>query len=295
MLNIQKQPARILLLGLVSTDLLKKEEGEFYSNTPTTEMLLTSHSPRNVISYVKLQYHVMYKGMFHLYDSIKEYRNIGLQAFDGEEPTLYQRLGHDPKVKQIFQDAMQELSDHANKDLANHVDLSDTKFLVDIGGGNAANIIELAKKFKNLNAAVFDLPAVYPIAEKKINESGLQDRLHVIPGNCFEDDFPTNVDCFLFCHFCTIWSEKNNKVLFKKAFDALPKNGKIIIFNMMQNNDESGPLTAALGSPYFLTIATGEGMLYTWAEYEQWMRESGFSKIKVIQLPQDHGAIIGIK
>jgi len=44
-----------------------------------------------------------------------------------------------------------------------------------------------------------------------------------------------------------------------------------------------------------LTIATGEGMLYTWAEYEQWMRESGFSKIKVIQLPQDHGAIIGIK
>lgn len=295
LLDIHKQPARILLLGLVSTGLLKKSEEGFYSNSPTAEMGLTRHSPKNLISYVKLQHHVMYKGMFHFFDSLKAYRNIGLQEFDGIEPTLYQRLGHDPKVKQIFQDAMHELSVNANKDLASHVDLSDFKFLVDVGGGDGTNAIELVKKFTTLNAAVFDLPAVCSIAEKKIKDSGVQDRLHVIPGNCFEDDFPTNADCFLFSHFCTIWSEEKNKTLFQKAFNALPKKGKIIIFNMMQNNDETGPLTAALGSPYFLTIATGEGMLYTWAEYEKWMRESGFSEVNTIQLPQDHGVIIGIK
>ena len=50
-----------------------------------------------------------------------------------------------------------------------------------------------------------------------------------------------------------------------------------------------------MGSPYFLTLATGEGMLYTWREYEQWMREAGFETVKVQRLIRDHGAIIGVK
>lgn len=295
LLNIKRQPTRILMLGLVSTGLLSKNKDGFYSNTPIAEIALTSHSPRNVLSYVRLQHHVMYKGMFHFFEALKEYKNVGLQEFEGNEPTLYQRLSHDPKVKQIFQDAMHELSEHANKDLVNHIDLSTTQFLVDIGGGDGTNIIELAKKFTKLDAAVFDLPTVCPITEKKIKESGLDNRLKAIPGNCFENDFPGNADCFLFSHFCTIWSEQKNRSLFRKAFNALPREGKIIIFNMMQDNDETGPLSTALGSPYFLTIATGEGMLYTWAEYEEWLKEAGFSDIIKIKLPQDHGAIIGIK
>lgn len=295
LLNIEKQPARILLLGLVSSGILKKDAKGFYSNTPTAEMALTTHSPRNVISYIKLQHHVMYKGMFHFLDALKTYKNVGLQEFPGDEPTLYQRLGHTPEIKQIFQDAMHELSVHANQDLAEHLDLSSTKFLIDVGGGDGTNIIELARKFNHLQAAVFDLPAVCPITEKKIKKSEFSDRLSAIPGNCFEDAFPKGADCFLFSHFCTIWSEDKNKLLFRKAYEVLPKGGKVIIFNMMQDNDESGPLSTALGSPYFLTIATGEGMLYTWAEYEKWLRDSGFEKIETHRLPQDHGAIIGIK
>lgn len=295
LLNIKRQPARIMLLGLVSSGILKKNPDNTYSNTPTAEIALSKHSPINVISYVKLQHHVMYKGMFHLYESIKEYKNVGLQEFEGNEPTLYQRLSHTPEIKQIFQDAMHELSVHANKELANHIDLSDSKFLIDVGGGDGTNIIELASKFENLRAAVFDLPSVCPITQNKINQSNLSDRLSAIPGNCFEDAFPSNADSFLFSHFCTIWSEQKNKALFQKAFDALPKNGKIIIFNMMQENDETGPLSTALGSPYFLAIATGEGMLYTWREYEEWLKAAGFVQIKSARLPQDHGVIIGIK
>jgi ubiquinone/menaquinone biosynthesis C-methylase UbiE len=293
-LKVEKQPARILLLGLVNTGLLNRSVDGIYSNTSIADILLVKHSPKNLISYVKTQHHVMYKGMFHFHESLKAFNNLGLEELEGDEPTLYQRLGHNPKVKQIFQDAMHELSEYANNDLAENVDFSNVKNLVDVGGGDGTNVIALAKNYSNLKAAVFDLPSVCPIAEKKIKTSGYQERLNVIPGNCFQDKFPA-ADCFLFSHFCTIWSEAKNKILFKKAYEALPKNGKVVVFNMMQNNDESGPLTAALGSPYFLTVATGEGMLYTWGEYEKWMKESGFREVKAIKLAQDHGAIIGIK
>ncbi len=74
-----------------------------------------------------------------------------------------------------------------------------------------------------------------------------------------------------------------------------PTGGKVIIFNMMQRDDESGPLSAAVGSPYFLTLATGTGMLYTWHEYETWMRDAGFKNVHRRRLLRDHGLITGTK
>jgi len=68
-----------------------------------------------------------------------------------------------------------------------------------------------------------------------------------------------------------------------------------MIFNMMQHDDESGPMSSAVGAPYFLTLATGTGMLYTWSEYERWMEEAGFRDIERHELPRDHGLIVGTK
>jgi hypothetical protein len=102
-------------------------------------------------------------------------------------------------------------------------------------------------------------------------------------------------DCILFGHFFTIWSEEKDRALLKKCYETLPPGGSVIIFNMMQRDDGAGPLSAAMGSPYFLTLATGEGMLYTWGEYESWMKEAGFAKVTRQVLPRDHGVIIGFK
>jgi len=293
-LGIAEQPARIMLLGLTASGFLRKR-GERYFNTWLTTDLLTKESPRNVLSYVRLQHHVMYRGMPHFYESIRQYRNVGLAEFEGDERTLYERLAHDPEVEQVFQDAMADLSVQTNAMLAEFVDLSDVRSLVDVGGGDATNIITLAKRFPRLKACVFDFPSVCEIARKKIRSSGLADRLDAVPGNAFEDDFPRGADCFLFAHFFTIWSKEKDRLLLKKSYDALNPGGKVIVFNMMQHDDETGPLSAAVGSPYFLTIATGEGMLYTWREYEQWMREAGFVRVQRHVLPRDHGAIVGVK
>lgn len=116
-----------------------------------------------------------------------------------------------------------------------------------------------------------------------------------MPGHCFESDFPKGADAFLFSHFFTIWSKKKDAQLLQKSFAALPSGGRVMIFNMMQKDDGTGPLSAAVGSPYFLTLATGEGMLYSWREYETLFREAGFSKVTRLVLPRDHGVITGYK
>lgn len=293
-LGIEEQPTRILLLGCTGVGLLRKK-GNAYSNTYLAERLFVKGRPGNIISYVELEHQGMYKAMPWMYESIRENRNVGVKEFDGDEATFYQRLAHYPGLQQIFQDAMGELSRQANADLARFVDFSWVNHVVDVGGGDGTNLIELLRRWPHLRGTVFDAATVCEIARRNIAFAGVGDRLDAVAGDCFVDPFPSGADCFLFAHFFTMWGEQTDRGLLKKAYEALPSGGKIIVFNMMQRDDETGPLSAAIGSPYFLTLATGEGMLYTWREYKSWMKDAGFTRVKSQRLLRDHGAVIGTR
>lgn len=293
-LGLEEKPARILLLGCTALGLLKKR-GASYSNSRLAERYLARGMRGNIIPIVEWQHHINYRAMHAFAASLKANRNVGLEEFEGHERTLYERLARRPELEAIFQSAMEMISAQANTILATHVDLSHVRCLVDVGGGNGTNIIALARRYPGLRAMVFDSPSVCRIARENIRAAALEERLGAVEGDCFRDPFPPGVDCLLFAHFFTIWSEEKNRMLLKKSFDALGPGGSVIIFNMMQSDDETGPLSAAMGSPYFLTIATGEGMLYTRREYETWMKEAGFAEVKTYTLPMDHGAVIGVK
>jgi precorrin-6B methylase 2 len=293
-LSLAEKPARILLLGCTSLGLIRRK-GDRYRNTKLANRMFNASSPQSVVPIIRWQNRINYRALYHLHDSLKANTNLGLQEFNGRENTLYGRLTHHPELEAVFQEAMQAISDQANAQLAAFVDFSKTGHLVDVGGGNGSNIIALAQRFPSLRASVFDAPSVCEIARSNIEAAGLSDRLHATPGDCFEDSFPADVDAFLFAHFFTIWSREKNLSLLRKSFENLREGGAVILFNMMQSNDRTGPLTAAMGSPYFLALATGEGMLYTWSEYTAWMREAGFRYVEEHRLAMDHGIIIGYK
>jgi hypothetical protein len=50
-----------------------------------------------------------------------------------------------------------------------------------------------------------------------------------------------------------------------------------------------------MGSPYFLCLATGTGMIYAKREYEDLCRRAGFSSVRRVELPREHTAIIATK
>lgn len=293
-LGIEVQPARILLLGCTALKLICKT-GSNYSNTDIANRYLVRDEPGSMVSIVEWQHFINYRPLYHFFDAINANHNVGLDEFKGQGDTLYQRLAHSPQLEKIFQDAMQSISVQANALLAEHVDFSGVSHLLDVGGGNSANIQALANKYPSLHATVFDSQSVCQIARNSIEAAGMSDRLSAVEGDCFRDDFPSGIDCILFSHFFTIWSEENNRMLLEKSYAALPPGGRVVVFNMMQWDDETGPLSAAWGSPYFLTLATGEGMLYTAGDYEQWMRDAGFSSVSRQTLPVDHAAIVGMK
>jgi len=292
--GLQPVPSRILLVGLTALKLIVKENDGF-RNAALVGQLLTPDSPDNMTDVLGWQRYIVYPGELDFVESLKQNRNVGLSRFPGDESTLYPRLAHDPELEKVFQNAMSSLSGSANAMLADQVDFSGISHLVDAGGGDATNAITLATAHPHLRVTVFDSPSVCERAQANIAKAGMADRIDTHAGSFFENEFPEGIDCILFSHILTIWSPENNVKLLQRAHAALPDGGRVMIFNMMTDDTDDGPLVSALGSPYFLAVASGEGMMYSWKEYEGFLGSAGFRQTERQALPKDHGVLVGVR
>lgn len=294
-MNLRPYPCRVLLVGLTALGLIVKKDEQFH-NAALTESLLAGDKPDSLAPVLGWQAHIVYPGLQDFLESLRQSSNVGLRRFPGDGPTLYERLVSHPELEQVFQDAMSALSVQANRHIVEAYDFGSFSHIVDAGGGDGTNAIALARRYPNLKVTVYDSESVCQIATEKIAAAGMSGRVSTWVGNFLDDPFPPAVDAILFSHIFTIWSMQRNLELLRKCWQALPAQGAVVLFNMMGDDDDTGPLSTALGSPYFLAIATGEGMLHAWKDYEQAMRSAGFSSLtRVGGLPLNHGLLVAHK
>jgi len=294
-LKLQPYPCRVLLTGLTALGLIVKV-GAHFRNSAVAESILVSDKPESMGPVLGWQAHIVYPGLQDFIDSLRQGENLGLSRFPGQGTTLYERLVSHPGLEQVFQDAMSALSVQANRHIVEAYDFGSFSHIVDAGGGDGTNAIALARRYPKLKVTVYDSQSVCQIAAEKIAAAGLSDRVFTWVGDFRADPFPPGVDAILFCHILTIWSMERNLELLQKCWQALGAKGAVVVFNMMGDDDDTGPISTALGSPYFLAIATGEGMLHTWKDYEEAMMSAGFSSVsRVNQLPLNHGLLVAHK
>jgi len=274
-LEIDSQPARILLLGCTSAGLLSKD-GDRYFNTAVSEPL-TGKLDDVPAAFVPWEQHVNYRPMAWFYESLKENTNVGLRReIPGESPTLYGRLALNAELETTFHNMMGSVSRLVAEELVQQLDLSKYTHLLDVGGGTAINATYLARRWPDLRVTIADLPTIAETANAKISSLGLEDRVRAVGLNAFSDEFPQGCDAVLFGHFLEIWSIERNKALMAKAARAVEPGAGIFVVTPGADDDETGPDLAAALSAYFMTVASGEGMVYTCAEYEEWFSEVGF-------------------
>lgn len=294
-LGLQETPCKILLRALYSLNLINKENEKF-KNAPIASQYLVGELGDQTRDILGWQDKIVYPAIVDFIEALKTGTNVGIKHFPGHGSSLYERLSSDKQLEAIFQKAMSGLSRKAHGAFYEKLDLQGKKTIMDVGGGDGSNLKALLEKYPDKTGIIFDLPSVCQLAEKNIANWGLSDRLKTFSGNLFQDDFPKNVDVILFCHIFTIWSDDKIVGILKKCHQSLAKGGQVVVFNMLSNDNEYGPISCALGSPYFLTIATGEGKLHTVTEIKSWFNQIGFSNVEYQGgLPIDHGIIIATK
>jgi hypothetical protein len=126
-----------------------------------------------------------------------------------------------------------------------------------------------------------------------VGRFGLGDRLRYYPGDFFADPLP-EADVLVMGHILHDWDLDEKRVLLKKAFDALPDGGALIVYEAIIDDERRSNAFGLLMSLNML-IETPGGFDYTGADCCAWMQEAGFSKTYVEHLVGPDSMVVGIK
>ncbi len=145
--------------------------------------------------------------------------------------------------------------------------------LLDVGGGSAVYSIAVARAFPQARATVLEASPVDRIARRTISAAGLDGRIDVVTADMFTDSWPADHDTHLFSNVLHDWNEADCRRLLAKSVAALPQGGRLLIHDMLLDDDKSGPLWAAEYSVLLTTVT--QGRLYSAAEIGSWLADLG--------------------
>ena len=159
--------------------------------------------------------------------------------------------------------------------LAAAVDCGAARRLLDVGGGSGVYAIAMAERFEALAATVLEASPVDAIARRTIHAAGLDGRIAVVAADMFAAPWPADHDVHLFSNVLHDWHEDDCRQLLEKSAQALAPGGRILVHDMLLDDDKAGPLWAAEYSVLLSTVT--QGRLYSAAEIGGWLAERGFT------------------
>ena len=289
-MGLHARSAHDFLDALVALGFLSRTGGE-YSNTPATDLFLDKHKPSYIGGILEMANHRLYGFWGHLTEALR----TGLpqnEVRTGGAP-LFEILYADPARLKGFLAAMTGVSHGANLTIAAKFPWANHKTFVDVGTAQGDLAVQIALANPHLTGSGFDLPEVGPIFEEYVERNGVANRLRFAPGSFFEQPIP-NADVILMGHILHDWGIDDKRMLIKKAYDALPDGGALIVYESIIDDDRSQNAFGLMMSLNML-IETPSGFDYTGADCQGWMKEAGFRETRVEHLVGPDSMVVGIR
>jgi hypothetical protein len=289
-LGLHPRSARDFFDTLVALGFLQRT-GDSYANTPETDLFLDRKKPSYIGGILEMANHRLYPFWGHLTEALRT--GQPQNEVKGGGPALFQTLYADPARLKQFLGAMTGISHGANMAIAARFPWKQYRTYVDVGSAQGDLAAQIALANPHLGGAGFDLPEVAPIFEEYIAALGLASRVRFIPGDFFKQPFP-KADVVLMGHILHDWDLPTKQMLIHKAFDAVPTGGALIVYESIIDDDRSKNAFGLMMSLNML-IETPGGFDYTGADCAGWMKEAGFSSMRVEQLVGPDSMVVGIK
>ncbi|MEO6282041.1 MAG: methyltransferase [Dyadobacter sp.] len=261
-----------------------------YSNTPDTDLFLDLKKPTYVGGMLKM----LNNRLYGFWGTLEEGLRTGKPQNEAKNGgNLFGEVYKSPEQLEGFINAMSGIQVGAFMAFAQKFDFSKYKTLTDAGGSSGLLSIVVANHQPHLSCVSVDLPAVTAIAEKTIAKAGLAERVKAESGDFFNDDFP-KADIVVMGNILHDWDEEQKIGLMKKAYAALPEGGSFVAIEAVIDDNRKDNVFGLLMSLNML-IETGTGFDYTFADFNRWAAQVGFSSTSLLSLAGPTSAAIAIK
>jgi cyclopropane fatty-acyl-phospholipid synthase-like methyltransferase len=206
---------------------------------------------------------------------------------------FFEDLYKDEKALHEFMDAMSGIQTGNFMVLVKQFNFNSYQTLLDIGGADGWLSIQVCLNHPDIRCISFDLPAVAPVARKKIDSFRLGHRIQVTGGDFFRDEFPP-ADIITMGNILHGLDEEAKQKLVQKVYDRLPEGGAFMTIENIIDNDRKQNTFGLLMSLNML-IENGDAFDYTLDDFERWTKKAGFKKIELLPLAGPTSAAIAYK
>ncbi|MFI9205511.1 methyltransferase [Streptomyces sp. NPDC053048] len=295
-LRLHPRSARDWFDALVALGALERTDavggdGGVYANTPAAARYLVRGEPAYLGGLLEMSDARMYELWGRLDAGLRTGSpQNGITA--GEEGA-YAVLYDDSDRLGAFQQAMAGLSLRSAHALAEVFDWASCRTVADIGCADGTVLTHLLQSHPHLRGTGFDLEAVGPGFRRRVEEAGLVGRLSFRAGDFFAEPLPS-ADVLILGHILSNWSLPRAKTLLRKAYEALPPDGFLVIYETLIDDERRENVPGLLMSLTML-LETPGGFEYTGADCRGWLAGAGFRESRVRHLAGPESVVIARK
>jgi SAM-dependent methyltransferase len=129
---------------------------------------------------------------------------------------------------------------------------------------------------------IFDLEEVIPMAEARLREAGILNRVELAGGDFYIDPLPEGCDVALLSAIIHQNSPDQNIDLYRNINKALLPGGTLMIRDHIMDEGRTQPPAGAIFAINML-VATEGGDTYTFLEVKEGLQKAGFTDIRQIR------------
>lgn len=283
-----------LCIGTVLID----TETNKYTISKTGWFLLNDPATRVNIDF---NHDVNYEGWFHLEESLKEGKPVGLKNF-GSWPTVYEGLSSLPKhVQDSWFGFDHFYSDSSFPEALEIVfKKQKTKSLYDVGGNTGKWALQCVNFDSDVEVTILDLPQQIEMMKANTQGKAGAGRIKGHGINLLDPSslFPKReggLDAIWMSQFLDCFSQEEIVSILTRAKNAMDKNTRLYIMETLWDRQRFEPAAFCLTmtSLYFTAIANGNSKMYNTEDMESCINQAGL-EVETIHdgLGQGHSIIV---
>lgn len=190
-----------------------------------------------------------------------------------------------------FGRAMQAMGEEVGRRLAQAVDLTGARRLLDVGGGFGHYARALCAAVPGLSAVVLDQPEVVALAPKEVEGREAADRLVFVGGDYLEAPFGEGFDAVLLANVLHQERPERASALVRRAASALVPGGQVLIVDFAIDDEQQVSPMGAL----FAVNMRSFGDTYPEPTLRRWMEQAGLVDVWRMDLGRSRWLLQGTK
>ncbi len=167
--------------------------------------------------------------------------------------------------------------------------------VLDIACGSGIWGIAMAEADSTARVVAQDFPGVLATTRRYVRRHQLGKQFEYLPGDLRKVNFGQGqFDVALLGNIVHSEGERSSRDLFRRLHRALKPGGRVVIIDMIPNDQRTGPAFPIFFALNML-VNTTKGDTYTLAEYKQWLGAAGFRQVRAVPIGSHSPAIIATR